>query len=703
MLSVTKPNLSEYLKINEAAEYLGVSTWTLRNWDNTGKLKTMRHPINGYRIYRHKDLEALLQNDDSDWYPNNSLAANSDWEDIGESEHFVQFYESSEVLVNSVSGFIATALEKGEGGVIVATAAHREDIEEKLKARGIDIAAAIKKQQYICLDAAQTLAKFMVDGAPDQQLFNQLVGEVFTQISSKHGHLRAFGEMVAILWEEGNKEAAITLEKFWNELRTSYSFSLFCAYPLRAFAESNQEDLFGSICGCHSKIIPAESYDTNMTPKERLVAISRLQQKASSLEAEIEHRKEVEKSLVKREEELQQTQKDLQVALEKAQSANIAKTEFLTNMSHEIRTPMNAVIGLVHILGKSKPLTAKQAEFIETLQLSADSLLSLINDLLDISKIESRTIELENIPFSLTHLIQEVISIMSVRTKEKGLTFTTDAQFASPHLFMGDSARLRQIILNLCSNAMKFTDEGGVHISITSESGEEDDTEIVRIAVKDSGIGIPSDRLEDIFQKFVQADTSISRKYGGTGLGLTITKTLIEIMGGTISVESTLGEGSIFTVNLPLKITKEEQPKLLSQIIQSENSSDYPHVLLVEDYAANILVATTFLEQSGYSYDLAKNGIEAVERAKQGNYIAVLMDVQMHGMDGFEATRQIREYEKNSGKQPALIIGMTAHALAGDRERCISAGMNDYISKPFDHESLRKKLALASVRALEAA
>ena len=936
MQSALRQNLAEYTTIKEASAYLGVNASTLRNWEKAGKLKPMRHPMNGYRIYWHEDLEAILQASDSSHQMDN-VAPSVDWMEMAESRHFVQFYESHAVLVDSVSEFIAMALEKGEGGGVIATPTHHRGIEKKLQARGIDVSNAIKRGQYVCLDAAETLAKFMAGGMPDPQRFNQVVGEIIAKITKNYGHLRAFDEMVAILWEAGNRQAAIRLEELWNELGKTHSFSLYCAYPLKTFADVNDREDFSSVCSCHSAVIPAETYAALITPGQRLRAISQLQQKASSLEAEIDHRKEVEKSLLKRERELadffenaaegihkvdtdgiiidankaelallgyeageyighhiaefhadrdviedilcrlqagetlrdyearlrckhgsikhvlissniyqedgkilytrcftrditerklaekaqallaavvessqdailsktlegyilswntgaerlfgytaeeiigqpitiiippdrreeetyilkrlkrgeriehyetvrmtkdgrlidisltispvrdshgrivgaskvarditekKRIEKELQDALEKARAASIAKTEFLTNMSHEIRTPMNAVIGLANILGISQPLTPKQREFIKTLQLSADSLLSLINDLLDISKIEARTIELENIPFCLTRMTQEVISMMSLRMKEKGLTLTTDAEYARHHMFIGDPTRLRQIILNLCSNAVKFTERGGIHISIACEPTAQPDTETVRIAVKDTGIGIPPDKREEIFQKFVQADTSISRKYGGTGLGLTITKTLVEIMGGTIEVESRLAEGSTFTVCLPLRIAKDvplETAETETAGITLPKDADQPRVLLVEDYAANILVATTFLDHFGYAYDLAKNGREAVEKARTGNYVAVLMDVQMYGMNGFEATRLIREYEKQAGKPRMLIIGMTAHALAGDRERCLSTGMDDYISKPFNHETLRKKLACARETIPEAA
>jgi len=378
-----------------------------------------------------------------------------------------------------------------------------------------------------------------------------------------------------------------------------------------------------------------------------------------------------------------------------AEAANIAKSEFLANMSHEIRTPMNAVIGLANILAISQPLTQKQMEYIKTLQLSADSLLALINDLLDISKIEACSVELEQVPFSLTDVLQEVMRMIVMRVQEKELSLTSEEDAVDGYIFIGDPVRIRQILMNLISNAVKFTEKGGIHIRLASEQAETPDTLNVSIAVEDTGIGIAPDKLETIFEKFVQADSSINRKYGGTGLGLAITKTLAEIMGGTITVESTQGKGSVFTFCVPLKIASDadirQSSYSLPEISKHSASRTAANILLVEDNTANILVAKTFLEQFGYRCKVASNGMEAVEMFKNESFAGLLMDVQMHGMNGLEATRLIREYERPRNMH-VPIIGMTAHVMTGDRERCLEAGMDDYIAKPFNPEELKAKL-----------
>ena len=380
-----------------------------------------------------------------------------------------------------------------------------------------------------------------------------------------------------------------------------------------------------------------------------------------------------------------------------ADRANMAKSEFLANMSHEIRTPMNAIIGLTHILKRSRDLPASLGEIVQTLQVSGDSLLELINDLLDISKIESQVLELEDIEFSLPGLVQEVISVSSVKAVEKGVSFIVKENLDGHSHFIGDPTRIKQIILNLCSNAVKFTDSGSITITLgfTAPDAGQDKADIV-FAVEDTGIGIAPEKLGTIFQKFVQADSSISRKYGGTGLGLAISKMLAEAMGGDISLTSTLGKGTIFTVRLPLKLASGQ--KTAGQVTGTAQKKPVqgkkPLILLVEDYEPNIVVASIILEDFGYELDIAKDGHSAFEKAKSGHYHAILMDVQMPVMNGFETTAMIRAYEKQHRLLPSIIIGMTAHALVGDRERCLAAGMDDYISKPIDQEKLKGRLSV---------
>lgn len=386
-----------------------------------------------------------------------------------------------------------------------------------------------------------------------------------------------------------------------------------------------------------------------------------------------------------------QAENDLNAALERERKANKAKSEFLANMSHEIRTPMNAIIGLSNIIAMSKPLTDRQRKYVSVLQESSNSLVELINDLLDISRIEVQAIGLARDPFPLSDLVESVVQMMLPRAREKGLAIGCDVEEIRGKTYVGDEHRIRQILLNLCSNAVKFTEKGSVNIAVSIRAAD-GDCALIAIEVADSGIGIAADNFDRIFDKFTQADASISRNYGGTGLGLAITRTLVDLMQGAVELQSMLGQGSTFTVVLPLTIERRKIPRNALQVTPQITKSSAGHILLVEDNDANALVATTMLEQFGYTFDVAPNGDDAIAKTKSNSYDVILMDLQMPGMSGLDVTTSIRQHEISHSVRRVYIIGMTAHALTGYRDKCLHAGMDDYLSKPFNPDDLHAKL-----------
>lgn len=389
-------------------------------------------------------------------------------------------------------------------------------------------------------------------------------------------------------------------------------------------------------------------------------------------------------------------QEELKAAKEKAEAASEAKSRFLATMSHEIRTPMNVVNGLATLLAKS-PLNADQQKMVDTLRTNADLLLKLINDLLDISRIEDGRIDLETIAFVPGEILNDIRVMFESDIGRKGLRLVMTDRTAGAGL-LGDRTRLQQIIMNLVSNALKFTDQGEIEVTTDLRSVYGDLSEL-SISVRDTGIGIEASKLPLIFDTFTQADETITRRFGGSGLGLSIAKSLIELMGGTITVDSHEGRGSVFHVKLKLKRaapTAPVRPVTPVPVARTVNADTLPTVLIVEDYAPNIMVATLMLEDMGFKAVAVESGLEALEviTAADKPYYTILMDVQMHGLDGLETTRRIRELEAERGLPPQRIIGVTAHALAGDRERCLEAGMDDYISKPILPDILSNKLGV---------
>jgi signal transduction histidine kinase/CheY-like chemotaxis protein/HPt (histidine-containing phosphotransfer) domain-containing protein len=414
-------------------------------------------------------------------------------------------------------------------------------------------------------------------------------------------------------------------------------------------------------------------------------------EKNKVIEHQINQKNSFEAQMQSHVKDLQKAHERAMKAISEAEKANMAKSEFLATMSHELRTPMNGIIGMAGML-EGTPLNDEQKEYNTIIVRSATSLLTIVNDILDLSKIEAGGIEIEQEAFPLRKIITDTIELFTPIAIEKGITLEADLGRTLPRFVSGDEGRVMQILRNLLGNSIKFTEKGSVKLVVKKEGDD------IYFGITDTGIGIPENQQKMIFDKFTQANNTSSRKYGGTGLGLAITKQLVELMDGKIGVNSTIGQGSTFWFKLPLKecadndnnvdVYTPRTQKTLKEVTMNRQA----HILIAEDHPTNQFLVKRILTKHGFVHvDIVENGQQAVDAYNTCAYDIILMDGMMPDVDGYEATQVIREIEKKS-KLHVPIIAMTANAMVGDREKCLDAGMDDYISKPVDAQKFLKLL-----------
>jgi signal transduction histidine kinase/CheY-like chemotaxis protein len=617
-----------------------------------------------------------------------NYAPSTDWSQMADTEHFVQFYEADGFLLNSLSGFIGNAISAGEGAIVIATESHRAGLEELIKANGLDVTSAKAHGQFLSLDAADTLSQFMIDGLPEPGRFHTVMSGVIASVTDGRPRVKAFGEMVALLWAEGNHVAAIQLEQLWNDLQKAHSFSLFCAYPINGFSGEQLVEPTRSVCKVHSRVIPAESYAGLADHDDRLRAIALLQQKAESLEAEVTERRRVEECL-------RLALVGEQMARAEAETANRMKDEFLATVSHEIRTPLNAIMGWSHLLRSGRLDQATTERAIETIDRNAKSQAQLIEDILDVSRMITGKLRLNNEPVDISSVINAAIDSVQLALDCKDLHLAVTLDPSARHT-LGDASRLQQVVWNLLANAIKFTPPGG-RIEVRVERAGEN----LQLHVSDTGQGIGAEFLPFIFDRFRQADGTTTRQHGGLGLGLAIVRHLTELHGGTITAYSAgTGKGASFVIKLPL--APPVAPRVKKQSSESKRAAhpgvtplpplDTVKVLLVDDDPDTLQILSVILTESRAGVQQARSVAEALEILEWYQPDVLVSDLAMPDEDGYSLIAKIRELETVSGKETP-VIALTSYVRVEDRARALSAGFNIFVPKPVQPEELITAIA----------
>ncbi len=462
--------------------------------------------------------------------------------------HLVQFYEHEEFLFEVVAAFIGQALTAGEPVVVIATPEHCQGFSDHLIAKGFD------PTRVTFADARETMARFMTGGMPDAQKFMTTIGGVLEQMIGAHHRISAYGEMVDLLWRDGNPEAAIRLEELWNDLGTLYPFTLLCAYPMGNFYKESDARLFANVCETHGRVFPAETFTRGADDDARLREIAALQQRAAALEAEVEHRRQLELALRDALGARREAEDELRAKLEEnsrlyalAQENIRTKDEFLATLSHELRTPLTAILGWAKLLNLGTLDEATMRVGCETIERSARTQAALIDDLLDLSRVVTGKLSMRNEPVDLANVVRNAVETMQLAAEARAIRILVDVP-ADAMVANGDATRLQQIAWNLISNAVKFsTVESEIAVALTRQGDR------ATLVVSDSGCGITADFLPHVFEPFRQADGASTRHHNGLGLGLAIVKYIAELHGGSVTAKSDgAGKGATFTVTVPL-------------------------------------------------------------------------------------------------------------------------------------------------------
>lgn len=600
------------------------------------------------------------------------LAPTASAQAMGESAHFAQFYDDGAFLLKTVSEFIGTALRTGTAGIVIATREHLEELERRWRADGIDLVAARERGQYVPLEAAETLRKLLLDGWPQEQCFADVVEPIVIAATLRYPRVRAFGEMVGLLCRQGKHSAAVRLEELWDELTKRHTFSLLCGYPMSEFGIRTHGQPLLDVCNRHSHVIPAESYAEIGDAHERLLLITQLQQKARSLEREVDERKAVERLLARRENELRE--------------ANRRKDEFLATLAHELRNPLAPIRNAVEILRVAESDRAVSASARQLIERQVKHLVRLIDDLLDVSRITQDRLELRKERMDLAAVVQLALetSQPQIDSREHHLTINWSHV---PLNVDADATRMAQVFANLLNNSAKYSKRGS---SITVTLSRDADQAVVSVA--DTGYGIPAEMLPRVFDMFERVNRGPDTVQDGLGIGLTLVKRLVELHGGRVKAESDgLDCGSTFTVSVPLWNASEsdELPAERGPRGPSPKLTTCRRILVVDDNRDSATSLATMLTLDGHDVRRAYDGVEALDTAEEFRPEVVLLDIGMPRLDGYGVARALRQRSWSRG---TLLVALTGWGQEQDKRHAVEAGFDRHLIKPVKPEILRHLL-----------
>ena len=581
--------------------------------------------------------------------------------------HVVRYYEDDAALVSEVGQLVMAGLATGEPAVIIATPTHRDGLERRLKAQKIDVADAHRTGRYVPLDAAETLARITSDGWPDPVRFGEIIGGTVARAAAiaRSARVRAFGEMVALLWADGRRDAAIRLEELWNDLAKSHSFSLVCAYPIAAFGTHTDSGPFTTVSALHTEVFPTETYTAIPESDGRLRVGAALQQKAAALESEVIHRRALEQ--------------ELNAKVEQLADVDRRKDEFLAMLGHELRNPLAPVSAALEVMRLRADDPQRIGKAREVVERQIAHMTRLVDDLLDVSRITRGQIELREESVTLAALVERAVEVARPLIDERGHRLSLDLPDA-PVVFRGDHSRLEQVLANLLSNAAKYTDVGG-RIWLRAFV----DRDHIAISVRDDGEGLTPELRDRVFDLFVQGPDTRSMARGGLGLGLTLVRQLVQLHGGTIEALSDgPGKGSEFFVRLPYAPTTHKP----SVGTPAPGLADIQRrILLVDDNVDAAEALADLLREYGHNVRTAHAAGSGINEALRMRPEIVLLDISMPDADGYEVARRLRAELADT-----ILVALTGYGEQRHRQKSRDAGFDHHLTKPVDMRELEKLL-----------